>query len=318
MAICTIPGMALVLLAPGNQFRLKHENRTSLFEPSAVIEQFRRYWAVFNNENYNIINILIVIIIFEILVSLKRKKSLLRLLADNASIFSGIAGAMALSLMGFYSARPMMLGYVVFYAGAVKTVMTLPEYINELKGESLKEIIRLCLKTATAVLFVRAIQNINNEGLILWGICTLLTAAVAVVSKNVEISESNDLRRIKKVYGFIAGKAKYILSAAAAVVCMFIIIRLGNEFQIYRKNVSVYNNQLNEIVSSGIYDYNEFAEKYWLQYDTSGRLLPNSVQICWFGEFYISWYKKYYEYYVEPDSENTAYVIPMERCLSSQ
>lgn len=118
---CTVPWLLTVVLAKGNFARadLFGINIYATDSISDTISLYCRYSTGILEANPPIF----VLLLFMIYTVYVKRRDYMGILRDNGLIFCGLAGVFALCLTGFYSNRPIMLGYIVYLSGFLKLTL---------------------------------------------------------------------------------------------------------------------------------------------------------------------------------------------------
>lgn len=316
MAICTIPGMLLVILAPGNYARAEFDGNSDMLKFDSFLNYIKLYWTRFENQNSFIIRTAFIIFIFAFVISQNKKTNIFKQIHENVLIFSGIAGVLALSVLGYYSHRPVIFGYVVFLAGfikmAVKMLHTVPKLLNEKK---FLFTVQSTLITLGVYFAFKSVRSGDIEGMILYAMCFLMFIISAAACKKAKISDIDreKLEKLKALKNKLKGKIKYICVLSASVICIAVIAAIGKEFGKYRSNIKLLDEYYAELnTAQSLTAALETANEYNIFFPNDELYFPPTVHNFCSDEYFVVWYIKYYEQYVKPDT--AAAVTP--RCLS--
>ena len=239
--VSLIPGMWLVLLAPGNQVRKASINSMGglSFHPKWEVAWEYMYYLF----NFNFF--LPGIIIFAFILKLYEKGIPWRKRLNDIFLFVvGICGIEALTMTGSVTMRPMFWGFILFIPSAVKSLFIIAEQIGKMKN-NLTNAILCCiyafsftkgLQMLVAVLYYRLATAI---------IGVLLIAAPFIIRKiklsDMESSETK-LREFVK-------KRNITFKKAAAVFLIGLSVVAGKNIFDCCCWASDYNKYINDLVS---------------------------------------------------------------------
>lgn len=119
--LCTLPWAIPIILAKGNYVRADAIS-VNVFSDGNIISTLElvcEYYTYLFNSN-PLILILFLILVYIIYI---KKKDYSAILWDNGPVYAGVAGVLVLCLTGFFSPRPVMLGYIVYLSGILKLAL---------------------------------------------------------------------------------------------------------------------------------------------------------------------------------------------------
>lgn len=118
--LCTVPWAMTVILARGN-FARADMIGVEVYANKSIVG-IMQLIGVYFTSLFQANPVVFILLLCAIYAAYIKRKNYSAIFWDNGLIYSGIAGVLALSLTGFHSPRPIMLGYIVYLAGFLKLV----------------------------------------------------------------------------------------------------------------------------------------------------------------------------------------------------
>lgn len=252
MAVCMIPSICLVILAPGNTVRRMTIEKSDDLTPMKFIDMLTAYWGHMFAEH----RLLMYSIVIGLFLMLLQRDSLKNLIKAQFFFIVGMAGISALAFLGFFTYRPIILGFVVLLPAMYQGVLTI--YQSYRKREDflafLTPLLQAILYTAAfAILF--EMPGLYSGGWISVLVITCLLAAIVLsvilavrlpkIIASAKISEK-DRAQLDRMQQAISAHMMHIVTGCMIVLGALFLVSLtgylhwNRECRAYQQEVEAY------------------------------------------------------------------------------
>ncbi len=250
-----IPGMLLVILAPGNEMRIRHAEEQGIDMDTPLLVNLSDYiWFLIDNYL-----LFMVLILLAAVICVFSQNSLSEFLHEHLCFIVGMCGIAALSVAGYFTERPTFFGCCLFVPAIIIAFDVLFDFFIDLQKEKPKRLIsgvKVCLDLMAVLLIVLAV--------IKWYYVLLFVSVVAVILVMrvlVTLSQGSNGKKI------IGGAAKHVKKFLVVIIIVIGANALLNTVNYIRgvnayidfqnKAMALINDNKNEMVSEmAFYNYN--------------------------------------------------------------
>nr|MDE6005228.1 hypothetical protein [Oscillospiraceae bacterium] len=283
LAVSVIPGMILVLTAPGNTVRRMKVEKIEAPGISEILQTAVSYLQ-FLVKDYLLF---LEVILFACFVSFIMKERFMIFLKKNFCFFIGIIGIMVLSVTGFLTKRPMIFGCVLLISAFLSAISQIYEFCKEQEIENAQKLLVILKAFLNTVVLVMILIAVCERIILLW-IPALLIFFLNFFLNRLKKEKFRNLDFSKLGALF----SKYRLYA---VIAVFLVLSINFginsvKYIDWSKTAKDYENKITEYVLKNelaeamnvIKDYKDFG-KFFPQESTSA---PKSYFIEWIAAYY--------------------------------
>lgn len=283
--ISIIPGMCLVLLAPGNTNR-RAVVETKEMSLSGTFSSLKDYLAHIDRADGILLLIILVSLILVLLdKNISRKKKLHSLLPFILSLI----GAAGLSLTGFFTARPMIFSFLLLIPASLSAAIYLYRVCRNPQNYSFRSVCRLIAAVLLAhgidfLLFCLSDDIISIVRDIIFLLAALFFFRIRLPEQKIEKAEVL-LQKLRL-------RLLRILRAAALVMALILTAILGNNLIRYHQWVNEYRETEQKRI--GMIQQNELAKTKFLYMPQSRSVftpVESSLVHFWYP---VEWMAVYY------------------------
>ncbi|MBQ2265016.1 MAG: hypothetical protein II341_06360 [Oscillospiraceae bacterium] len=257
MAVCMIPSICLVILAPGNTVRRMTIEKSDDLTFMKFIDMLTAYWRYMFTEH----RLLMYSIVIGLFLMLLQRGSLKKLIETQFFFIVGMAGISALALLGFFTHRPIILGFVVLLPAMYQGILTIDQ--NYRKHQ--KDILAFLTPLLQAILFTAAfvvhfqtykmydkslISILAITGILITSLlCIVLAARLPKIIASAKISEK-DRAQLDRMQQAISAHRMHIVTGCMVILGALFLVSLTGYLQ-WNRECRVYQQKVEAYIVSG-------------------------------------------------------------------
>ncbi len=313
MTACMIPSICLIVLAPGNTIRRMTIEKKDDLTILKFIDSLISYWRHMFEEH----GPLMYLIMIGLFMMLLQRQSLKKFAEAHYFFVVGMAGISALALLGFFTYRPIILGFIVLLPAMYQGVLTI--YQNYQKHqenffEFLTLLLQSILYTAAFALFFETSGFYGKDlfsilltacMLVIIVLSIILAARFPKIIASLKINEK-DKTALDRIHHFIFAHMPHIITGFMILIGFsFLVSSIG--YLQWNKECKAYQQKVEACIAS-----NDLESAYKIDCEIPNR--SNLVPIEFYTTptyYFVEWNAAYHD--VDTEEFVQKYAVPARK-----